>query len=64
MKYYKKIGMSKEEWLKKWRKELIHRAWNPLKTLEHLNNQDQEELFNKGENNEQKKTMDENCESD
>ena len=62
MKYYKKIGMSKEEWLKKWRKELIHRAWNPLKTLEHLNNQ--EELFNEGENNESKKTMDKDCESD
>ncbi len=62
MKYYKKIGMSKEEWIKKWRKELIHRAWNPLKTREHVNNQ--EELFNKGENNEQKKTMDEDCKSD
>ena len=61
MAYYEKIGMSKEQWLKKWRRELKHRNWNPLKTLEHIN---QQELFNKGENTESKKTMDKNCESD
>ena len=59
MTYYKKLGISKEEWLRKWRKELLHRNWTPLKTIEDFNNQ--LELFEKGVKNEQKKTMDEDC---
>ena len=49
MQFYKKLGLTKEEWLKKWKKELIHRNWTPIKTLEHIN---QEELFKEEENNE------------
>ena len=44
MSYYKKIGMTKEQWLKQWRKELRHRAWNPYKELEYRN-KEQLEIF-------------------
>jgi len=45
MSYYKKLGFSKEEWIKKWKKELQHRNWNPYKELQYVN--EQIELFEK-----------------
>ena len=53
MSYYKKIGMTKEQWIKQWRKELRHRAWNPFRELEQLN-KEQLEIFETEKNNETK----------
>ena len=53
MSYYKKLGMTKEQWIKQWRKELRHRNWNPFRELEQLN-KEQLEIFENEENYETK----------
>ena len=53
---YKKLGLTKKEWVDRWKKELQHRNWSPEKSTQYID--EQIEIFKQGGNNEQKESMD------